>query len=74
MIEATALDAFGVPADRVYANSIVWDADGTYAGFDASEPTSRDGGKPSVIATLKAAGAETVRPPSRTRRDDACFS
>ena len=60
MIEATALEAFGVPKERVFANTIEWDADGAYTGFDASEPTSRDGGKPSVIAQLKADGAQTV--------------
>ena len=60
MIEATALEAFGVPADRIFANTILWDEKGEYSGFDATEPTSRDGGKPAVIAQLKAEGAATV--------------
>ena len=60
MIEATALEAFGVPKERIFANTILWDASGEYAGFDATEPTSRDGGKPAVIAKLKADGAKTV--------------
>ena len=60
MIEATALEAFGVPKERIFANTILWDANGEYSGFDATEPTSRDGGKPAVIAKLKADGAATV--------------
>ena len=60
MIEATALEAFGVPAERIFANTILWDAKGEYSGFDATEPTSRDGGKPAVIAQLKEKGAQTV--------------
>ena len=60
MIEATALEAFGVPKERIFANTILWDADGAYSGFDATEPTSKDGGKPAVIAKLKEEGAQTV--------------
>ena len=60
MIEATALEAFGVPKERIFANTILWDANGEYSGFDATEPTSRDGGKPAVIAQLKAEGAQTI--------------
>ena len=60
MIEATAAAAFGVPRDRVFANHILWDDAGDYVGFDADEPTSRDGGKPTVVAALKADGAATV--------------
>ena len=60
MIEPTALSSFGVPADRVFANHILWDEAGNYVGFDEAEPTSRDGGKPKVVGMLKAAGAKTV--------------
>jgi len=60
MIEATALEAFGVPKERIFANTILWDVKGEYSGFDATEPTSRDGGKPAVIAQLKKEGAQTV--------------
>ena len=47
-------DMLSIPHDRVYANTILFSDDGKYAGFDASEPTSEDGGKPAVIASLKA--------------------
>jgi phosphoserine phosphatase len=60
MIEPTASELLGVPPERVFANTILFNDDGSYAGFDATEPTSRDGGKPAVIARLKAAGAKTV--------------
>lgn len=50
-----------IPLHRVYANNLLFKEDGTFLGFDESEPTSRDGGKPSVIRTLKEAhGYETV--------------
>jgi hypothetical protein len=52
MIEPVA-DLLGIPVHRVFANTLLFDpADGSYAGFDASEPTSRDGGKPRVLAQL----------------------
>ena len=34
-------------------------SDGCYSGFDASAPTSRDGGKPEVVRRLKAAHGYT---------------
>jgi len=43
----------GIPTHRIYANTLLFHADGSYAGFDASEPTSRDGGKPAVVKRLK---------------------
>ncbi|KAG5193050.1 phosphoserine phosphatase [Tribonema minus] len=44
----------GIPESRVYANTIMYNADGSYQGFDEQEPTSRDGGKPAVVKALKA--------------------
>ena len=38
-----------VPRHRIYANDLKFGPDGSYAGFDHTEPTSRDGGKSSVI-------------------------
>ena len=50
-----------IPLHRVYANNLIFNDDGTFQGFDPTEPTSRDGGKPSVIQSLKDAhGYETV--------------
>jgi phosphoserine phosphatase len=42
-----------IPAHRVFANNLLFHAEGAYKGFDAEELTSRDGGKPAVIKRLK---------------------
>ncbi|KAG9509625.1 Rab GTPase-activating protein 1, partial [Fragariocoptes setiger] len=52
IIEPTA-KKLGIPMDHVYSNSIKFYFDGSYAGFDETRPTSRQDGKPSVIASLK---------------------
>ena len=50
-----------IPLHRVYANNLLFNEDGTFKGFDSSELTNRDGGKPAVIQMLKDAhGYETV--------------
>merc|ERR1719284_1051586 len=51
MIEPVA-DMLKVPHNRIYANNIFYNTDGTYKGFDDKEPTSRDGGKPKVMKML----------------------
>ena len=43
----------GIPADRIFANNLLFAEDGTYKGFDATEPTSRAGGKAKVVKHLK---------------------
>ena len=54
-------DILRIPSHRVYANTILFDGEGAYAGFDTNEFTSRDGGKPAVIQRLKNAhGYSTV--------------
>ncbi len=54
-------EAVGIPHHRIFANNILFDEDGGYAGFDTNEPTSADGGKPKVIKMLKDTyGYETV--------------
>jgi phosphoserine phosphatase len=58
MIEPVA-DQLGIPHDRIYANTILFNSDGSYRGFDAAEPTSADGGKPAVIQRLKDAHGYT---------------
>ena len=40
--------------ERVEAVDLFFDADGRYTGFDETYPTTRSGGKPEVIARLKA--------------------
>lgn len=52
MIEPVA-DRLLIPYHRIYANTLLFDeVTGDFAGFDASEPTSRDGGKPAVVQSL----------------------
>ena len=54
-------DMLKIPRHRIYANNLLFKADGTFSGFDPAELTSRDGGKPAVIQRLKAAhGYKTV--------------
>lgn len=49
MIEPVA-DALLIPRENIFANKILFHpGTGEYAGFDADEPTSRDGGKPKVV-------------------------
>ena len=49
MIEPVA-DQLSIPRGNIFANSLRFDGvTGEYTGFDADEPTSRDGGKPKVI-------------------------
>lgn len=45
-------DLLGI--ERVEAVDLFFDADGRYTGFDEAYPTTRSGGKPEVIARLKA--------------------
>lgn len=42
-----------IPTHRIFANTLHFEPSGAFRGFDASEPTSRDGGKPAVVARLK---------------------
>jgi phosphoserine phosphatase len=53
MIEPVA-DRLKIPLHRIYANRLLFhnDVEGSFAGFDVNEPTSRDGGKPAVIQQL----------------------
>lgn len=44
----------GIPQEDVVANTLLYNEDGSYAGFDRSEPTSRAGGKALAIGRLKA--------------------
>lgn len=54
MIEPLAKEIC-VAKDHIYANTILFrdDDDGTYAGFDDTEPTSADGGKPKALQLIK---------------------
>lgn len=46
-------DSVNVPRENVYANNLLFKADGSFAGFDPEEPTSRSGGKRRVVEILK---------------------
>lgn len=49
MIEPVA-DMLSIPRGNIFANKILFHSgSGEYSGFDADEPTSRDGGKPKVV-------------------------
>lgn len=49
-------EALGVPAARVHAVDLVFDAAGGYAGFDARSPLARAGGKIEVLSALARPG------------------
>lgn len=54
-------DALSIPRSHVHANTILHAEDGTYAGFDTAEFTSRSGGKAAAVKAIRAAsGLETV--------------
>ncbi|CAI7995168.1 Phosphoserine phosphatase [Geodia barretti] len=46
-------DHLGIPRDHVFANKLLFTENGEYRGFDESQPTSRSGGKPTVVAEIK---------------------
>lgn len=51
MIEPVA-KKLKIPSYRIYANNLQFNEDGSFKGFDPTEPTSRDGGKPAVMKRL----------------------
>jgi len=44
---------FNIPRENVFANRLLFDIEGHYAGFDHLQPTSDSGGKGLVIEALK---------------------
>ena len=52
-------DCLGIPKDRVFANRMLWQWDDEtmeptrLVGFDMSEPTARNQGKPQAIAMIR---------------------
>lgn len=52
MIKPIALELH-IPQKMIYANEILFDEEGNYAGFDRSAPTSASGGKPKVLKLMK---------------------
>lgn len=45
----------GIPPKNIFANQLLFGDDGEFAGFDASEPTSRSGGKPTAVQQIRKA-------------------
>jgi len=52
MIQPVA-ERLGVSFDRIYANTITFNENGEYTGFDTNEPTSADQGKPKALTMIK---------------------
>jgi phosphoserine phosphatase len=48
-----AAEILNIPMENVFANSLKFYFDGSYAGFDESRPTSNQDGKSRVISMLK---------------------
>merc|ERR1711904_156394 len=42
----------GIKADHIFANEILFDENGAYAGFSHEEPTSDSGGKARAVAEI----------------------
>lgn len=63
------LQMLNIPVSHVFANTILYNADGSYAGFDPAEFPSRSGGKAEAVKHIKkvgrapAAAAPLSRPP-----------
>jgi phosphoserine phosphatase len=52
MIEPIA-QQLKIPSSHIIANTLWFDTEGKYVGFDKSEPTSADGGKPKALQHLQ---------------------
>lgn len=50
---APLADHLGIPQDRVYANTLLFDSAGEFAGVDTTQPTCRSGGKGKVVGVVK---------------------
>ena len=46
-------EILNIPIENIFANNLIFDELGNYSSFDCTEPTSRSGGKPTVIQNLK---------------------
>lgn len=49
-------ESLGIPLSHVYANQLLFKEDGSYAGFDRDEFTSRSGGKAEAVRDIKVGG------------------
>ncbi|XP_078362175.1 phosphoserine phosphatase-like [Oculina patagonica] len=49
-----AAEQLDIPNENIFANRLLFDDEGRFAGFDENEPTSDSGGKTRVVKLLKA--------------------
>jgi D-3-phosphoglycerate dehydrogenase len=54
------VETLGIKAENVYANTLVFDDNGTLSGCDAANPLAHDGGKAAVAASLGLDGTVVV--------------
>ncbi|XP_049296232.1 phosphoserine phosphatase isoform X2 [Anopheles funestus] len=59
LIEPVA-DALQIPLCNLYANRLFFNYNGSYAGFDTAQPTSRSGGKGEAIKMIRSVMADGV--------------
>ncbi|CAG5131191.1 unnamed protein product [Candidula unifasciata] len=52
-IIAPVANELGIPQEHVFANRLLFNEDGSFAGFDTDELTSETGGKPKVVQLIK---------------------
>ena len=52
-IIAPLANHLGIPRERVYANTLIFDSNGEFAGVDTEQPTCRSGGKSKVVGMVK---------------------
>ncbi|KAJ9505038.1 hypothetical protein QJQ45_020199 [Haematococcus lacustris] len=50
-----------IPLDNVFANNLLFQEDGSYAGFDTNEFTCRSGGKPAALRHIQAGETRGLR-------------
>lgn len=50
----------GIPLENMYANKLFFNFNGDYVGFDASQPTSRSGGKAEAVTMIRRALADNA--------------
>ncbi|XP_059177582.1 phosphoserine phosphatase-like isoform X2 [Physella acuta] len=46
-------NALGIPQDHLFANTLLFNEDGSYAGFDTTQLTSESGGKARVVQLIR---------------------
>lgn len=50
----------GIPTENIFANQFLFGTSGEFMGFDTNQPTSRSGGKATVIQQIRKASLLSV--------------